>query len=67
MFGCVYINEAKIGIINKKRYVADVLFLFFSTFASQWVSDFFVYGSMEILVHLLCAVIKNKYDLAGRV
>lgn len=28
VFGCVYINEAKIGTINWKRYEVDVPFLF---------------------------------------
>lgn len=28
VFGCVYINEAKIGTINRKWYVVDVLFCF---------------------------------------
>lgn len=38
VFGCVYVNEAKIGTVNRKQYEADVPFLFFSTFAFQWVS-----------------------------
>lgn len=60
MFGCVYINEAKIGTINRKQYEADALFLFSSTFASQWVSDFHVCGNMETLVPLPSAVTKDK-------
>lgn len=64
VFGCVYINEAKIGTINWKRYEVNVPFLFFSTFASHWFSDFCVYGNMETLVHLPFAVTENKYDLS---
>lgn len=60
MFGRVCINEAKIGTINRKQYEADALFLFSSTFASQWVSDFHVYGNIETLVHLPSAVTKDK-------
>lgn len=61
---CVYINEAKIGTINRKRYKVDVLFLFFSTCTSHWVSDFCMFGSMETLVHLPSAVTENKYDFS---
>lgn len=60
MFGCVYINEAKIGTINRKHYEADVHFVFQHT--SQGVSDYCVcgYGDFD----LLSAVTKNKYDLS---
>lgn len=64
MFGCVYINEAKNGTINWKWYEVDVPFLFCSTFASDWFSDFCVYGNMETLVHVPFAVIENKYEFS---
>lgn len=43
MFGCVYINEAQIRTVNGNQCEVDVLPVF-SSFASQWTSDLYVFG-----------------------